>query len=148
MTHSDLATLGDVYEELNNDMSIKTTYVLQFLWRSMSSDFDLIGPYYTSSDGLDSLFTLACLYETMQSLESVGFKVKALICDGANWNLSMIKKLCEQSDSDQKSKLCEQSNSDQETMKQPDESTHSTSPWNPFSDEKCFIVNCPSHQVC
>ena len=91
MAHQDLVNLGDVYEDLNTDMSQKTTYVLQFLWRDLSSDFDLIGQYFTSSSGLDSRFTLACLYET---LESVGFKVKALICDGASWNLAMVKKLC------------------------------------------------------
>ena len=30
----------------------------------------------------------------MQSLESVGFQVRALICDGASWNLTMLKQLC------------------------------------------------------
>ena len=81
MTQDDLVPLSDVYEKLSLK---KTTCILQFLWRDLSSDYDLIGPYFTSSDGLDSRFTLACLYETMQSLKSVGFKVKALICDGAS----------------------------------------------------------------
>lgn len=44
MTHDDLVTLSDVYEEMSTDRSLKTTYVLQFLWRDISSDFDLIGP--------------------------------------------------------------------------------------------------------
>ena len=30
----------------------------------------------------------------MGAMESVGFRVKALICDGASWNLSLVKKLC------------------------------------------------------
>ncbi len=85
-------------------MTQKTTYVLQFLWRDLSPDFDLIGPYFTSCAGLDSRFTLACLFETMQSLQSDGFKVKALICDGASWNLSMLKKLCGQEESDHEPK--------------------------------------------
>ena len=74
MTPDELATLADVYEKPNEDGPMKTTYFLQFLWRDISSDFDLVGPYFTSNPGLDSRFTLACLYETMQVLESVGFK--------------------------------------------------------------------------
>ena len=30
----------------------------------------------------------------MGAMESVGFRVKALVCDGASWNLSLVKKLC------------------------------------------------------
>ena len=122
MTHSDLATLSDVYEKVDEEGASKTTYILQFMWRDMSSGFDLIGPYFTSSSGLDSRFTLACLYEVMQSMESVGFKVCGLICDGASWNLSMLKKLCSTSSSD----ACFD---------------------NPFSGDKCWVIVCPSHQV-
>lgn len=107
-----------------------------------SSDFDLIGPYFTSNSGLDSRFTLACLYETMQSLESVGFKIKALVCDGASWNLAMVKKLCEIPQSMQEDSE-EDSDSDQESDPTPPCSFK-----NPFSNEQCWIVNCPSHQVC
>ncbi len=125
MTQDDLATLGDVYRydhEDDEDGPAKTTYVLQFFWRDISSHFDLVGPFFTSQCGLDSRFTLACLYDTMQALESVGFKVKGLVCDGASWNLSLIKKLCSTSTS----KACFT---------------------NPFSDEKCWVIVCPSHQV-
>ena len=137
MTHDDLVTLSDVYEELCTDFSKKTTYILQFLWRDLSSNFDLIGPYYTSSDG--RRFTLACLYETMQSLESVGFKVKALICGGASWNLSMVKRLCDRSVQES----IDMGSEDVEEAEAPARSFF----MNPFSDEKCYIVNCPSHQV-
>ena len=122
MTPDELATLADVYEKPNEDGPMKTTYVLQFLWRDISSDFDLIGPYFTSNSGLDSRFTLACLYETMQVLESVGFKVRGLVCDGASWNLALVKKLCSTSSSE----ACFA---------------------NPFTDDKCWIIICPSHQV-
>ena len=122
MTHEQLATLSDVYEKAIEEGPMKTTYVLQLLWRDISSDFDLVGPYYTSYSGLDSRFTLACLYETMQALESVGFKVRGLVCDGASWNLSMVKKLVGSSSSEAYF-------------------------INPFSDEKCWVIICPSHQV-
>ena len=94
MTHEQLATLADVYEELKEGQAEKTTYILQFMWRDISSKYDVIGPYFTSSSGLDARLTAACLYETMGAMESVGFRVKALVCDGASWNISLVKKLC------------------------------------------------------
>ena len=62
MTHDHLATLSDVYEQLKEDKAKKTTYVLQFMWWDLFSNFDLIGPYYTSESGLNSRFTTACLF--------------------------------------------------------------------------------------
>ena len=87
MTHEQLTTLADVYEELKEGQAEKTTYILQLMWRDIS-------PYFTSSSGLDAWRTAACLYESMGAMESIGFRIKALICDGASWNLSMVKKLC------------------------------------------------------
>ncbi len=142
MTHEDLVTLGDVYEELNTDFSKKTTYVLQFLWRDISSHYDLIGPYFTSSDGLDSRFTLACLYETMQCLESVGFRVKGLICDGASWNLSMLKRLCKQSTSTDKE--------DEGATDKEDEGEVRSQFFlliRFLASSAIIIVNCPSHEA-
>ena len=142
MTRDDLVTLSDVYEELSTDGSQKTTYILQFLWRDISSEFDLIGPYFTSSNGLDSRFTLTCLYEVMQSMESVGFKVRALVCDGASWNLSMVKRLCAES-------IPKPADEDVGSDVEEEPAAWSQSfCMNPFSDNKCFIINCPSHQVC
>ena len=65
------------------------------------------------------------LPETMQPIESIGSKVCALVCDGASWNLAVSKKRCEISD---------------ETFVHPCFT-------NPFSDEKCWVIICPSHQV-
>ena len=113
MTHEQLATLSDVYERAIEEGPMKL---------QSYNFFDLVGPYYTSHSGLDSRFTLACLYETMQALESVGFKVRGLVCDGASWNLSMVKKLVGSSSSEAYF-------------------------INPFSDEKCWVIICPSHQV-
>ncbi len=100
------------------------------------SKFDLIGPYFTSSDGLDSRFTLACLYETMQSLESIGFKVKG---DGASSNLSMVKRLCNE--------YVANVGVDEDTHCEEEETPKNVFFKNPFSDENCYVVNCPSHHV-
>ena len=59
-------------KELMNKECQNAEYVLQFLWRNVSSDFDVTGPYFT----LD------------------GFKVRAFLCDGASSNLALLKALC------------------------------------------------------
>ena len=89
MTPHEMLTRHDVYEALEVDKTSKTSYVLQTLWRDMSSDFDIIGPYYTSEGGLKSKFLVACLYDAMRH-----FKVVAVVCDGASANLTSLKTLC------------------------------------------------------
>ena len=59
-------------------------------------------------------------------MESVGFRVNALICDGASWNLSLVKKLCGVN-----GQFC------QEESESPDSEDYYTDPCsfkNPFSD--------------
>ena len=49
MTHDELASLCDVYTTLKPDYrKERTNIVLQTLWRDLTSDFDVIGPHYTS----------------------------------------------------------------------------------------------------
>ena len=46
MSSDDFASLHDVYEGLEVGKKCqKTSYALQFLWRDLSSDFDVIGLY-------------------------------------------------------------------------------------------------------
>ena len=58
MNSTDLSTLHDVYEYLDKqaDKTSKTSYILQTLWRDLSSDYDIIGPYYTSDGGSKNKF--------------------------------------------------------------------------------------------
>ena len=58
MNSTELSTLHDVFEYLDQYAvkTSKTTYILQSLWRDLSSDYDILGPYYTSSGGLKSKF--------------------------------------------------------------------------------------------
>ena len=140
MTHEQLATLADVYEELNEGQAEKTTYTLQYMWRDISSKYDVIGPYFTSSSGLDARLTAACLYETMGAMESVGFRVKALVCDDASWNLSLVKKLCGFDG--------QFGHDDSESPDSEDCYRVPCSFNNPFSDRIVWIIICLSHQVC
>ena len=60
----------------------ETTYVLQFMWRDLSSDFDVLGPYFNipSTKYLHSLVTRTMLAPLF------GFGVKAMLSDGASSN--------------------------------------------------------------
>jgi len=55
MNHEEMATLCDIYRTLQPGFRQKrTSYVLQTLWRDLTSDFDVVGPHYTS-DGTMSV---------------------------------------------------------------------------------------------
>ena len=47
MTYEDMACLHDVYQTLD-EKTQSTTYIMQFLWRDLTSSFDIVGPYYCS----------------------------------------------------------------------------------------------------
>lgn len=54
MTHDEMTSLCDVHRTLQPDFRQKTTtYVLQTLCRDLTSDFDVLGPHYTSEGTFD-----------------------------------------------------------------------------------------------
>ena len=134
MTSKDQASLHDIYQTLDGTESTQQmSYILQFLWRDLTSSFDIVGPYFTCCGSLASKFILACVLETLQMY---GFKTSILVCDGAAANLTTIKA----------------------TMgvhgafgvKQGKEDPHLVEPFfiNPFNPpNKIFWIICPSHQV-
>lgn len=127
MSSEDLKSLHDVYDSLDTDEKCqKTSYVIQFLWRDLSSDFDAIGPYFTVSSTMESKFLHSIVTKTMLAFSQFGFSIRALVCDGASSNLSLLKLLCGASnDSDD------------------------ISPWfkSPFDGRRVFLIVCHSHQV-
>lgn len=91
MTSDDQASLHDIYQFLSDANAQQTSYILQFLWRDLTSSFDIIGPYYTAAGSLESKFVLACVYETIRLFHMHGLKTSVLVCDGASSNLAAIK---------------------------------------------------------
>jgi hypothetical protein len=127
MSSDDFASLHDVYEGLETDEKCqKTTYVMQFLWRDLSSDFDVIGPYFTCPSTVETCFLHSIVVRTMLAFTQFGFSVRALLCDGTSTNLALLKLLCGHSDG-----------------------TDAITPWftSPFDGTKVFLIICPSHQV-
>ena len=63
MTHADLSSLNDIYRILQDPgTNIQTSYILQFLWRDLTSSYDIVGPYFTSSASVENNFVTANLY--------------------------------------------------------------------------------------
>lgn len=67
MSHEELSSLADIYQVLSDDATIEqTSYILHFLWRDLTSSFDIVGPYFTSCETLKSKFVLSCVLETVK----------------------------------------------------------------------------------
>ena len=91
MDHKELSSLSDIYKLFDDQCVEQTSYVLQFLWRDLTSNFDIVGPYFTSSKTLESKFVITCLLETLKLFHMHGLKTSVLVCDGASTNLTAIK---------------------------------------------------------
>ena len=76
LSSEDLASLHDVYESLDTDEKCqKTSYIVQFLWRDLSSDFDALGPYFTVPSTMESKFLHAMVTKTMLAFTQFGFSI-------------------------------------------------------------------------
>ena len=138
MNPEDYPFLDDLYLELDPRRKPKPAqYMLQFLWRDISSDFDVIGPYFSSANSLEHGFIISCIMETMQLCHAYGFHVIGIVCDGASSNLTAIKMLC----TGKRGTFGKKDNApDKHKVK-----TYFDNPFNP--NLKVYCVICPSHQL-
>ena len=130
MAPEDMAQLHDIFEELDpNRRTKKTNYILQFLWRDISVDFDVLGPYYTAETTLEHKFVISCIIDAMIKFHSHGFMTKIIVCDGASSNLKAIKSFmghvgCFDPAANISPKFL-----------------------NPLTDELTYFIICPTHQL-
>ena len=138
MSSAELPILHDLYSTLDDDQKTREThYILQFVWRDLTSKFDIVGPYYTSEDGFDAQFTLGCIHDALFLFADYNFNVLCLVGDGASWNLSLFKNLCEH-----KGKFrCN-------TLPDSDKHDVPASFTDPFTGLRVWCIICPSHEVC
>ena len=139
MTHQEQASLLDIYKYINNTQGIEqTSYMLQFLWRDLTSSYDIVGPYFTSSSSVKNTFVTSCIFETISLFQCHGLKTSLLVCDGAAANMSTIKASHGHSGA-------------YGVQKEGDQYKFEVTPWliNPFNPpNKIFWLICPTHQVC
>ncbi len=105
------------------------------LWRDLTSDYDIIGPYYTSSGGLKNKFLVACLFDAMRQFEQFNFTVTAVVCDGASSNLTALKPLCHRQGAYGHDSSLRDQHQVPVTFR------------NPYTGDDVFMIICPSHQV-
>ena len=110
---------------------------MQFLWRDLTSGFDVVGPYFTSSKTFENKTILSCLLESLRNFHVHGFKTSLLVCDAATANVSTIKATCGVSGAyGQSSDLVD---------------PHKVAPFfqHPFDPmRKFYWMICLSHQAC
>lgn len=143
MSSEAMPSLHDVYQFMSEGVD-QTSYILQFLWRDLTSSFDVIGPYFTSSSSLETKFILSCVYKSIRLFHLYLFNTSVLVCDGASSNVSALKSTCGYSGAFG----VQPSSVGDESLSVADR--HSVKPWftNPFNPEKTiFWIICPSHQV-
>ena len=135
MTPEEMSTLHDIYKCFDQEEKTeKTSYVLQTLWRDLTSDYDIIGPYYTSSGGLKNKFLVACVFDAMRQFQQFNFAVMAVVCDGASSNLTALKALCHRQGAYGHDSSLQDQHEVPVTFR------------NPTGDD-VFMIICPSHQV-
>lgn len=138
MSSKDQASLTDVYKALKDpDSSKQTSYILQFLWRDLTSDYDIVGPYFTSSSTVDAKFVTSCVLETIKLFQFHGFKTSLLVCDGASSNISAVK--------------ASHGFHGAYSINEQLDDKYMIKPWmiNPYNPpHKLFWLICLSHQVC
>ena len=67
MSSEELPWLHNVFTSVGEDFDRqKTSYIFQFLWRDLTSRFDVIGPYFTCASSWDHKFLLECVMRTIQ----------------------------------------------------------------------------------
>ena len=76
MTEEDQASLHDVYQLFDKDKTAdQTGYIMQFLWRDLTSSYDIVGPFYTNSETFSAKTIHACVFETIHLFQVI-IKIK------------------------------------------------------------------------
>lgn len=65
--------------------------MFQFLWRDLSSEFDVIGSYFKSETGMKHQFVMMYILNTTHAFNLYSFEVMAIVLDGASTNLAAMK---------------------------------------------------------
>lgn len=87
----ELTVLHDVFSTTVQPGAQKASYVLQFLWRDLTSSYDLVGPYFPISSSIQSGTLQEFVMLTLKAFQAYRFRVSIILCDGASSNLSLLK---------------------------------------------------------
>ena len=140
MTPQEWPILHDVFESLDTQSNAaRCSYVLQTMWRDLTSPYDIIGPYFTTESPIEHKFLYDCVMKTVAVFTNFQFMVRSLVCDGASTNLALVKLLCGLPN---KALEANTQGPDRLFVK-----CDFTNPFELSDDNKIFVIICPSHQV-
>lgn len=140
-SEDELKVLHDVFSTTVQPGAQKASYIVQFLWRDLTSGFDLVGPYFPVGSSMQSSVLQEFLMLTLKALTSYDFKVSIMLCDGASSNLTLLKLLS----GHPKAQL--PTRPDAETLRgRYFVDASYTNPEDPLGNP-IFLMICPSHQV-
>ena len=94
MAPDELPILDDVYTSAIQSGCQKASYIVQFLWRDLTSGYDMIGPYVPVLSSVDSNILQKFFLLSLKAFSNYGFKVSIVLCDGVSSNLTLLKLLC------------------------------------------------------
>ena len=132
----ELPSPHDVFLSLDDPGPKKASYIVQFLWRDLTSSYDLIGPYFTVAKSINTGFILEQLTLVMYVLDTCSFRTIVILCNRPSSNLAAMKIICGLPNT---------------TM-----SGEVEGPWqinvhffNPYDSANIpvFVIICPTHQV-
>lgn len=137
----ELPVLHDVYTNIADPGPQKAAYEVQFLWRDITSAYDLIGPYFPVPSSIDTNtlqeFVMLCL----KAFTTYGFKIAIILRDGTSSNLSLLKILAFYPRAQLPRDLNAESARECYSV-----DAYFVNPEDP-SGTKVFLMICPSHQV-
>ena len=141
VSEDELKVLHDVYSEAVQPGPQKASYIVQFLWQDLTSGFDLIGPYFPVESSMTSHVLQEFIMLCLKALTSYGFKISILLCDGASSNLTVLKLL---SGNPNTQFPCD---ANAATLRERFNVKASLiNPEDPYGNP-IFLMICPSHQV-
>ena len=83
--------LHDVFSSAIQSGCQRASYIVQFLWRDLTSGYDMIGPYFPVPNSMDSNILQDFFMQCLKAFTAYGFRVSIVLCDGASANLTLLK---------------------------------------------------------
>ena len=136
MSMEEMKGMHDIFHDLLSDKPIPAEYILQYLWRDLTSNFDVIGPFFSLKSTINHTVIIETLFQTLKAFHEYGFQTRAVVCDGASSNLAAIKLICNK----KRGAFGVNENS-------ADPFRINSSFANPMDGAGVSFVICPSHQV-
>lgn len=141
MTPEELPFLHDIFESVDPSRNIKASYILQFIWRDLTSSYSIIGPHFACEKSWDHSFLYDCVMRTVKLFSLYKFRVKVLVCDGASSNLALLKLLAGY-------KACQIPVEEEGTgIERYLPKLEFSNPYDEEEDNTVYMIICPSHQV-